>query len=258
MTSALSLANVMVARGARDIVLDATATFSSGRLVALLGPNGAGKSTLIRAIAGLIPARGEIDIGGIPLATLDRKHRARTIAYLPQGHHIHWPLSVRDVVALGRYPHGVNDPARMSAENERIVDEALTRMDIAALAGRTVTTLSGGERARAMLARVLATKAPVLLADEPTASLDPRHQIAVMQELKAESRRGTLVIAVTHDLTLASRLADEIVLMDKGSIVAHGTAAEVLTDESFAAVYGVKVLRKRVGEETLIAPWGLA
>jgi iron complex transport system ATP-binding protein len=258
MSASLELEHISVALGGRTIVRDISLSLKSARLVALLGPNGAGKTTLLKAMAGLLPVRGSVRMGGQPLAALNRQQRAQRIGYLPQGHQVHWPLSARDVVALGRYPRGLADPARMSAAHTEAVDAAMTRTDTMQFADQPVMTLSGGERARVMLARVLAGQADVLLADEPTASLDPRHQITVMQDLKAESRRGALVIAVTHDIALASRLADEIVLMHEGRVVAQGSPAEVLTNERLAHVYGVKALRQTVDGEDVITPWGLA
>jgi iron complex transport system ATP-binding protein len=257
MMPALTTEAVSVTLGGCEIVADASLSCAAGRFVVLVGPNGAGKTTLLRAVAGLVSSTGRIAMGGVDLTAISRADRARRIAYLPQGHQVHWPMSARDVVALGRFPHGLSDPSRLTADHARAIDAAITRTGTAVFADRQIMSLSGGERARVMLARVLAVEAPVLLADEPTASLDPRHQIAVMHDLKAESRRGALVVAVTHDLALASRLADEIVLMDQGRIVAKGSPAEVLTDEAMAAVYGVKAVRQVVDGELLLTPWGL-
>jgi iron complex transport system ATP-binding protein len=257
-TMALQLDAVSVQLGGKTIVKDVSLTFGSGRLVVLAGPNGAGKTTLLRAMAGLIPATGAITINQTSLTALSRPERARRMAYLPQGHQVHWSLTARDVVALGRYPHGLNDPSRLAADHARAIDTAMERTDTLSFAGRSILELSGGERARVMLARVLAVEAPIVLADEPTASLDPRHQITVMHDLKAESRRGALVIVVTHDIWLASRIADEIVLMDDGQIIAHGPPHDVLTDVQLAAVYGVRANRQQVDGETLLTPMGLA
>jgi iron complex transport system ATP-binding protein len=258
MSIALALEDVSVSLGGRVIVSGASASLDKGRFVALIGPNGAGKTTLLKAMAGLLPATGRITLDGAAMAILSRRERARCVAYLPQGHQVHWPLSARDVVALGRFPHGLADPGHLTPDHARAIDAAMTRTETIIFADRPIMTLSGGERARVMLARVLAVEAPVLLADEPTASLDPRHQITVMNDLKAESRRGALVVAVTHDIALASRLADDIVLMNKGRIVVQGTPAEVLTDTMLADVYGVRALRQSVGGEHLVMPWGLA
>ncbi len=255
--TALALEEVRIVLGGREIVRPVTASLQAGRLVALLGPNGAGKTTLLKAMAGLLPADGRIAIGAKPLATLNRHERARRIGYLPQGHDVHWPLSARDIVALGRLPHGLADPARMNAADKAAVDAAMMRTQTLPFADRAVLTLSGGERARVMLARVLAGQPEILLADEPTASLDPRHQIIVMQDLKAESRRGALVVAVTHDIALASRLADEILLMHEGRLVAQGKPAEVLTEARLAEVYGITALRQTVDGQAVLTPWGL-
>ena len=251
----IAAAGLGVVLGGTPILKNISLDLSGGRFVALIGPNGAGKTTLLRALAGLVPASGTITLDGTPLAAMSRRERARRIAYLPQGHHVHWPLAARDIVALGRFPHGVNDPATMGAPHAAIVDAAMARTGTAQFAERVIQTLSGGERARVMLARVLAVEAPVLLADEPTASLDPRHQLAVMQDLKAEARRGTLVIAVTHDLSLAARLADVVILMANGAIAAQGLPAEVFTPELLAAIYGIRAVRQEIDGETLLVPW---
>ncbi len=247
--------DVGVAYGGCPVVTGASFGLDAGRLVVLVGPNGAGKTTLLRALGGLAPSTGRITIAGTDLAALAPPERARRIAFLPQGHVVHWPLSARDVVALGRYPHGVNDPARMGARDAAIVDEAMARTDATAFAGRQVTTLSGGERARVMLARVFAVGAPILLADEPTAALDPRHQIGIMAALREEARRGALVIAVTHDLGLAARMADEVMVIDRGRIVARGAPRTVLTLTLLREVYGVEALTLEHEGEPVIVPW---
>lgn len=249
--------DVSVILGGKTVVQNATLACDAGQFVALVGPNGAGKTSLLRAIARLVPATGKIVIEGQTLASLSIRERAKLIAYLPQGHAVHWPLAARDIVALGRYPHGVNDPARMQAADRDIVNQAMARTQTLDFADRPVQSLSGGEKARVMLARVFAMQAPLLLADEPTAALDPRHQIAIMQALKDESGRGALVIAVTHDIGLAARLADTLILMDKGQIVAQGTPDTVLTPDSLAEVYGISAYIARHDGQPVIVPWGI-
>jgi iron complex transport system ATP-binding protein len=237
--SKLDAADVVVRFGDALIVDGATLDLHAGELTILVGPNGAGKTTLMRALAGLVPAEGRIDIDGKPLATLTVRERARRVAYLPQGHVFHWPMPVASVVALGRYPYA--DAFSALTENDvRAVDKALVATGTEALATRAVTTLSGGERARVALARALACEAPILLADEPTVSLDPRHQLVVMELLARAAHDGGAVLAIGHDLSLAARFADRIIMMNRGRLVADGTPREVLTAERIATVFGVE------------------
>ncbi|MCA0405632.1 MAG: ABC transporter ATP-binding protein [Proteobacteria bacterium] len=247
-----------VSLAGRSIISPLDLEFSSGQLVVLLGPNGAGKTTLLRALAGLQPAHGHIALEGAALGDVPRAALARKLAFLPQGHHAHWPLAVREIVALGRLPHGLNDPARPGKQDRAAVERALMRMDVAHLAERAITTLSGGERARVMMSRVLAVEAPILFADEPTAALDPRHQISVVAALREEARAGKLVVAVTHDLALAARYADRIVVLDKGLVAADGPPREALADEVLRAVYGITVQRGDVSGEPWVLAWSAA
>src|SRR6202030_1026968 len=142
---------------------------------------------------------GAIDVGGDALSALPLRERARRFAYLPQGHIVHWPLPARDIVALGRIPHGATDPARLAPRDVEAVERAMQATEVVEFGDRRVTELSGGERSRVALARVLAVEAPVILADEPTSSLDPRHQIDVMKRLRIAADNGALVVVVTHD-----------------------------------------------------------
>lgn len=254
-TPALALDKLAVTIDGRTIVQATSLTLAPAQLVAIVGPNGAGKTTLLKAIAGLLPHAGSLTIEGHDSRTLGRQDRARRIGYLPQGHQVHWPIAARDLVALGRFPHGAVDPARLSSRDAEIVHRAMAMTGTLALADQPGTTLSGGERARVMLARVLAVEARILLADEPTASLDPHHQLGVMESLRAEAQQGALVVAVTHDLTLAARMADRIILMAEGRVTAFGAPAAVLSDAQLAETYGIRALRLEAEGETALVPW---
>lgn len=245
-TDVLTANGVKVQFGRATIVEDASLSLRTGELVALVGPNGAGKTTLIRALAGLVPAEGSITLGGKRLESLKPRERARAVAYLPQGHIFHWPMQVVDIVMLGRAPHA--DPfSSTTPEDRAAVESALATTETQMFAERAVTTLSGGERARVALARALATQAPVLLADEPTAALDPRHQLVVMELLRKAARAGNAILAITHDLTLAARFADRVLVMDRGALVADGPPAEALSAERLAAVFGIEAMTVDIG-----------
>ena len=246
--SALAASDVTVLLGGTTIVERGSLTLRGGEFVALVGPNGAGKTTLIRALAGLVPADGTITLGGKPLETMNPRERARAVAYLPQGHIFHWPMSVESIVMLGRAPHA--DPfSSTSPEDRAAVAHALATTETDVFAQRAVTTLSGGEKARVALARALATQAPVLLADEPTAALDPRHQLVVMELLRTAARGGNAILAILHDLTLAARFADRVLVMDRGRIVADGPPDESLAPERLATVFGIEAATVLVGDK---------
>ena len=239
----------------RHVLNDVSFALSPGHLVALVGPNGAGKTTLLRALAGLVPSSGVIAVGGAALSSLSLRERARRFGYLPQGHVVHWALPARDIVALGRYPHGASDPARLTAKDAEAVLRAMQAADVVEFSDRRVTELSGGERSRVALARVLAVEAPVILADEPTSSLDPRHQIDVMKTLRAAADNGTLVIVVTHDLGLAARFADTILVLSDGRLVSQGAPAAALSETIMAEVFRVSAYRAEYQREAVIVPW---
>ncbi|MES2175368.1 MAG: ABC transporter ATP-binding protein [Pseudomonadota bacterium] len=231
-------------------------TLEPGAFVGVIGPNGAGKSTLIRALLGLVkPASGVVTIDGQDVAGIDRLAIARAVAYLPQGQTLHWPLSVERLVALGRLPH-LGPLSRLTAADEAAVEAAMARADVLHLKGRVATELSGGERARVLLARALAVSARGLIADEPLAALDPGHQIDVMDLLRGEARGGALVVTVLHDLSMAARYCDRLLLMDGGALVADGAPMDVLTADALAKVYGVTARIERDGDMPLIVPTG--
>jgi iron complex transport system ATP-binding protein len=239
----------------RLVLRDVSLALSPGHLVALVGPNGAGKTTLLRALAGLVPSSGVVHVRGDALSSLSLRERARRFAYLPQGHLVHWPLPARDVVALGRYPHGATDPARLTAKDTDAVLRAMQAADVMEFSERRVTELSGGERSRVALARVLAVEAPVILADEPTSSLDPRHQLDVMKTLRAAADKAALVMVVTHDLGLAARFADTVLVLSDGRLVSQGVPAEALSEQVMAEVFRISAYRAEFQREAVIVPW---
>jgi iron complex transport system ATP-binding protein len=251
----IAVEGLSVSLGRRRVLSDVSCALSLGELVALVGPNGAGKTTLLRAIAGLIPVSGSIRAGGDEVAGLSVRERAKRFAYLPQDHAVHWPLSVRDVVALGRYPHGAADPSRLGRRDADAVNRAIRIADLEAFADRRVTELSGGERARVALARVLAVEAPVILADEPIASLDPRYQIEVMEILRNAARAGALVVVVTHDLGFAARYADQALVLNHGSLVCQAPPEAAFEASVLAEVFRVTAYRAGHDGQAVLAPW---
>jgi iron complex transport system ATP-binding protein len=218
----------------RDLSLE----IRPGATTAVLGPNGSGKSTLLRLLLGVLPpTAGEAEFDGRPLAGWDREALARAVGVVPQGEETVFPVTVRELVAMGRYPH--LGPWRREGEaDRRAVEEAMRRADVDALAGRALATLSGGERQRVRIARALAQDAPTLALDEPTAALDVAHEMAIFELLRDLAHGGKTVLLVTHNLNLAARYADRLVLLDRGRIAAEGAPAEVLTRETVERVYG--------------------
>ncbi|MDJ0655605.1 MAG: ABC transporter ATP-binding protein [Xanthomonadales bacterium] len=251
----LEAANISVAvRGAR-LVNEASFGLGGGELVGLIGPNGAGKSTLLKAVVGVGPrAAGTVSLDSRPLHSYARLERARLLAYLPQERRVEWRLSSREVVMLGRYPHqrGFGPPSDASRQ---AVERALSLVEAEPIADREFRVLSGGEKARVLLARALAVEAPILLADEPTAGLDPYHQLHVMEILRGIADAGVAVLIVLHDLTLAGRFADRLILMNRSRIVDSGPAGQVLTDANLKHAYSVNALRRDEGSEQFVVPW---
>ena len=231
--------NVSVEVAAATLVSDASLSLKTGELVAILGPNGAGKTSLLRAMLGLVEiANGSVLLDAQDIGGLSPVERAKLISYLPQRRPLAWPNKVRDIIALGRFAHGAA-LGRLSGQDAAAVDDAIRACNLGELADRSADTLSGGEIARVHFARAIAAHAPLLIADEPTAALDPLHQLAIAELMRdfVDTGGGTLV--VLHDVALAARYADRLIWMRDGRIVADGSASETLTAELLGEVYGV-------------------
>ena len=233
-----------------DAVSDVNVSIAAGRMTALLGPNGAGKSTLFQLLLGtLAPRQGRVSFKGRTLSEWSRRDLAIEIGAVPQGEAE--PLfSVREIVAMGRYPR-LGPWRREQAEDAEAIAAAMERCDVAQFAHRWLSTLSGGERQRVRLARALAQQPAVLALDEPTTFLDIRHEMTTFELLRRLRDEGVGVVLVTHNLNLAARYADELLLMNHGRLVAHGTPADVLTKERVDAVYEWPV---SIGADTTGAP----
>lgn len=251
----LTVEGLCVPIGGRGILRDIGFSASRGEFIGLVGPNGAGKSTLARAIAGLLPpSAGEILVNGQSLKAMGPKLSARTIAYLAQGDIVHWPLSARNIVSLGRTPH-VGQFGGQSPADEAAITRAMQRTAVTDFADRNVKQLSGGERARVLLARALAVEAPILIADEPVGALDPRHGLNIMALLREEAERGMLVITVIHDLALATRYCDRLLALREGALVGDGPPEQVLSPQGMAQNYAVEGLHGAHQGEAYVLPW---
>ena len=242
----LATRDLEVTLAGRLVIEGVTASVAPGEILAIAGPNGAGKSTLLKAMAGLLaPAAGAVTLDGVPIASLDRRALGRAVAYLPQERVVHWPVSVRTVVALGRLPHRSPIASESAADLEAII-AAMRAMDVEAFAERSVAALSGGERARVLLARALAQGARFLITDEPTAGLDPAHALALFSILKRLAGHGRGVVVALHDLSFAARFADRMILLKHGRIIAEGRPRDVLTEANLAAAYAVKASLREI------------
>ena len=252
--STLVAKDLTVTLGGRAVVDRVSLRVDRGEWLAVIGPNGAGKSSLLKALAGVVPSEGRIEIDGVPAARLRSRERARLVAMVAQNPVVPESITVAEYALLGRTPH----LRRLSMEGRHdveVVVETLAALGIDALAARHVHTLSGGERQRVLIARALVQDAPVLLLDEPTTALDVGHQQDVLElvdDLRRE--RGISVLTTLHDLTLAGRYADRLQLLVDGRTEAEGAAADVLTDEHLSRFYGARVRVLSLDDGIVIVP----
>lgn len=237
--SALTARQVAVRLGGRNVVDGVSAAFASGTVTAILGPNGAGKSTLLACLAGLRrPASGAVDLDGAELAAMAPRARARRIGFIPQTPEVAWAVEARILVGLGRTPF--IGSSGLSLEDAAAIDRAMAAAGVTELADRDVTTLSGGERGRVLIARALAGDPEWLLADEPLTGLDPGHQLDAGGLFRAMAHdQGRGVVVTLHDLSLAARIADRVIVMAAGRVLADGPPAEALSLQVMQEAYGV-------------------
>jgi iron complex transport system ATP-binding protein len=239
----------------RDALRGVSAEVRAGQHWVLLGPNGSGKSTFLRCTLGrLVPTRGRVEVLGRPRGEWRPRELARRVAVVAQEEALAFPLTVREVVAMGRYPH-LGPWRRPGPADREAVDDALARCDLLALAHRTVDALSGGERQRVRIARALAQRPEVLVLDEPTTHLDVRHGMEILELVRRLARAdGLTVVTVTHDLNLAARHADRVALLADGTLVTDGPPTEVLTPERLHEVFRwpIRVWRDGGGDLVLL------
>jgi iron complex transport system ATP-binding protein len=252
MSAGLSAHAVDVEIDGRSILRDVSLEVVHGEVLAIVGPNGAGKSTLLSVLSGDIRAhRGEVLADDRTLASMSHGERAKVRSVLTQDNQLTFPFTVRQVVFMGRSPWA---RTLSSADDEQAVADAMSATDVTHLAARRFTSLSGGERARVSLARVLAQRTPIVLLDEPTAALDLRHQEEVMRVVRSLAARGCAVLVVVHDLTLAAAYADRIAMLSDGQVAAVGTPEHVLTADRVGRVYGLAVTVSLASGHPVVVP----
>lgn len=242
MTPFIEIRNVNFSYGKRRILEDVSLSIPSSEFVAVIGPNGSGKTTLLQCLLGIRRAdSGEVFIQGLPIKTLSRKALAQKLAFLPQDTSTEFAFTVREVVAMGRYPY-LSRFQTASANDARIIEKALSITDTSHLAHQSITELSGGERQRTFLARSIAQETPLLLLDEPTANLDMSHQVEMLELAKHLVSQNRTVIAAIHDLSLASRYADRVILLYQGRAVSDGPPQAVITERNLEQYFHIRTM----------------
>jgi len=237
----LTVSALSVVRSGREVLHDISLSLRAGDVQVLIGPNGSGKSSLVMALCGLLPpAAGTVTVGGAAIARLSPRARARLVAYVPQRSELGSGLSVAQVVAMGRFAH--DGAWGRDAAHQAAISEALLQVDALELARRPFTELSGGETQRVLIARALATRASILILDEPSSALDVAHRLGILRLLRRLAEAGKAVLVALHDLNEATQLADQVVLLRSGRILAQGSPQQVITAEHVRSAYGVTLL----------------
>lgn len=249
----LTVSDLSVSLRERQVLSDVSLSVAPGEFVGLIGPNGAGKSTLLRAVMQFVSSTGTISIDGRDAAATGAKERSRLISYLPQERDVAWAVPVDMLVSLGRAPHRPGF-GPLTRQDQAAVDEAMQRMDVMQFRDRPATELSGGELARVLIARLLAQQTPLMLADEPTAGLDPSHQISLMRIFAGLAAEGKAVIASLHDLGLAARWCTRLILLHEERILADGAPETVLSDDNVRTAYNVTLYSKHVDGNWVVQP----
>lgn len=242
------LRNLGVTLRQRAVFGDVSLSIEPGEMVGLIGPNGAGKTSLMRAALGLVPHTGHS-----ALAKLSARERAKTVAWMPQSREIAWPISVERLVALGRLPH-LPPAGAIPSRDQVLIDQAINRLGLDPLRHRAASRLSGGEQARALIARAVAQDAPVLMADEPIAGLDPAHQISTMTVFRDLADEGRAVLVSIHDLGLAARHCTRLILLAEGGVMADAPPAEVLTPDLMARAFGISIWHEDTASGPVFQP----
>ncbi|HWT63512.1 MAG TPA: ABC transporter ATP-binding protein [Ochrobactrum sp.] len=249
--SVLSVKNLDVSLGRKPVLEAVRFEAGEGEFIGLIGPNGAGKTTLLRALLGLTPSMGDILLDASDLRRMHVADRAKIVAYLPQERDVAWRVTVKMLVSLGR---SALKPvfAGLDRCDEAVVETSMQRMGVTELASRPANELSGGERARALIARVLAQDTPIILADEPVAGLDPAHQLELMELFAGLAQEKRTVIASLHDLGLAAKYCTRLIVLDKGRVVADGAPEHVLTPALLRDVYGIDARLMKIDDDFIV------
>ncbi len=257
--SLLSANNISLSFGDNQVLQNVSLSVKRGEVIGLIGPNGAGKTSLLRILANLQnPDHGQVDLQGKNLSDTAIKQLAQQIGYLAQGAPAHWPLLAEKVVELGRLPYQSLNQSLwqgLNTKDKKIIDQAISQTEIDHLRQRPITTLSGGERMRVLLARLFASEPTLILADEPVAALDPYHQLHIMELLREHAANKGAVIVVLHDLNLAARFCDRLALLHKGKIAVEGKPALVLDNKNLRDVYGIEAKYLKDDSQFAVIPW---